>query len=1244
MSKTSKASIRALIARVMSMVLLISLSLQLPFVTSRAYAATIEEFQLSVSDTTLKVFFSYLTAGNGQMFYILTEESAQNYSASEIETLATSGVNVLANGNVPILNGGSPIELMIDISTQSYVVGKAYKLQAVLKESSTYSAVSIKRFYRGGFVQQPTIEKSLPNGFNLRTMTNIPGTIHMAMIPYDQPSTPPLPLEIVTAAPGTYFAEVKSGVAANASMLLPLWASELLQPIPYKVFYAFVDAYGALHMNADGSAYNLPQQSALGNTLDAMYYIVGNPGVQTDDQIIVKCGTGINDFGDSSLYNLTFTSTKGTITAEASDFTLGKDGYTLYFNLESTLVAKLYDTNQFDGGSFTLTIGSGGTLSPQFIAGFETMTTPLTTADLAAADVKFFTGCDFEDNATPENIYDDFLRLSLPSAVSATGNLSITVSEGDVRGYSSTVTTLIQGTDYFISLLGSTEAIISFSNAARENLNQMSYPALKISPAQAQWDLLTLSMSGNSVIVHMPSSKASLSQANIDGRPVPGFDASAKDYFNVPISFSKFGTTSVLESASYGNFIAESPLMPYIVNFESGQQKLMVRVFSESGAQVIYNFGLVANTLSFKSLKVNGQNVLNFHSNLAYATALVPSSVTNPVIEATFENESMNLPQLTLTTTGALPGEKIYRYSIPGYPDIAFTLMVVSQGSNENPSNGGGGGGGGSSTPPESDRDTPPPSNSNIQVPQPPPPPPTVTQVVTQIASGINNQVPPAEVISALDRLGNVFKSAQNPEQIYSAMSGLSSSLNNLSNWLSQSPNNTPDGAARIAEQLNLLNTQVAQSLEQISNPVSALEVTGPYVQSLSGIRERMQLNQPALDNRVEQLVSRLSDRLGTVSLPQQNGEGLVTVSPSLITQAIENQSQYMPQINQMTQSYFNEGSRNIPAVITLAVPSTESRRPLTIELPSTMASLLQGTGVDALRLDNGLAGLTVPSPLLGGNQPMTMQIQPSLSGSNTLVNFELLQNNTPVQVLSSPVTIHFNLTNFGLGGSEWSGLAIYRFNPLNGQLEAVGGRVNPVNGTISVLRGSLSQYTVMKSSKTFSDADQSWAKAEINAALNKGIVAVSDKFEPKSAITRAEFASWIAKAYGLKSSGKALPFKDVPKTHAYYAEIAAIYEAGLIGGKTKNLFDPNGTLSASELAVILGKTLVKFDNKQTSEKVTSKHLATLKAANTASWAQSDMALLQELGFSTQKELAQLKGQVTKEVAAAAFMKAYQSS
>lgn len=46
--------------------------------------------------------------------------------------------------------------------------------------------------------------------------------------------------------------------------------------------------------------------------------------------------------------------------------------------------------------------------------------------------------------------------------------------------------------------------------------------------------------------------------------------------------------------------------------------------------------------------------------------------------------------------------------------------------------------------------------------------------------------------------------------------------------------------------------------------------------------------------------------------------------------------------------------------------------------------------------------------------------------------------------------------------------------------------------------------------------------------------------------------------------------FKDVPTSHQYYKEIAAAVEEGLFQGLSEYEFDPDGTLTRAQMAVVL--------------------------------------------------------------------------
>jgi 2',3'-cyclic-nucleotide 2'-phosphodiesterase / 3'-nucleotidase len=105
---------------------------------------------------------------------------------------------------------------------------------------------------------------------------------------------------------------------------------------------------------------------------------------------------------------------------------------------------------------------------------------------------------------------------------------------------------------------------------------------------------------------------------------------------------------------------------------------------------------------------------------------------------------------------------------------------------------------------------------------------------------------------------------------------------------------------------------------------------------------------------------------------------------------------------------------------------------------------------------------------------------------------------------------------------------------------------------------------------KKFNDvSDKHWAKEEIHALANKGIVKgrTETAFDPNGRITRAEFAALVARTLGLEAK-KTDHFNDV--TGPLAAEINAAYEAGITNGMTKDTFSPKKAISREQMAAML--------------------------------------------------------------------------
>ncbi len=399
-------------------------------------------------------------------------------------------------------------------------------------------------------------------------------------------------------------------------------------------------------------------------------------------------------------------------------------------------------------------------------------------------------------------------------------------------------------------------------------------------------------------------------------------------------------------------------------------------------------------------------------------------------------------------------------------------------------------------------------------------------------------------------------------------------------------------------------------------------------------------------------MVQKTANAFGTIRLTEST-TGTVRIDTKMLENTIATQTEALKQLTQIQQTYFeNSAPRVIQKELKIEVPLSASQTEMNVALSAEQVNTLQSASIGALTISNSSAEIKMPMSNFTTTQEVALSIgqlrpQPNTNGSEPTDNTPQLiyevsmsVNNKTVEQFKQPITLNFSLTAFNLQSESPEALAIFKLNPETGAWEPVGGIVDPESSSIFVTRDTLSQYTVLKSKKSFSDADQSWAKSEINAMLNKGIVSASDNFQPQALLTRGEFASWIAKAYGLKVTASKLPFKDVNSSNSNYNAIAAAYEHGLLSGKSKSKFDPNGAISQNELAAAMSKLLVSFDKKEKSGKVTSKYLANLKTTQVASWAEDDMALLMELGFNA---TGNGEAAVTKEAAAAAFMKFYKS-
>lgn len=105
----------------------------------------------------------------------------------------------------------------------------------------------------------------------------------------------------------------------------------------------------------------------------------------------------------------------------------------------------------------------------------------------------------------------------------------------------------------------------------------------------------------------------------------------------------------------------------------------------------------------------------------------------------------------------------------------------------------------------------------------------------------------------------------------------------------------------------------------------------------------------------------------------------------------------------------------------------------------------------------------------------------------------------------------------------------------------------------------------------TFADvSDDHWAKNAISAVTDAGYFEYTTNFEPNRALTRAEAADVISKAFSLTASDYSAEFTDVHTNHWAHDSIVAVANYNIMSGYEDQSFKPNEKITRAQLANVI--------------------------------------------------------------------------
>ena len=156
-----------------------------------------------------------------------------------------------------------------------------------------------------------------------------------------------------------------------------------------------------------------------------------------------------------------------------------------------------------------------------------------------------------------------------------------------------------------------------------------------------------------------------------------------------------------------------------------------------------------------------------------------------------------------------------------------------------------------------------------------------------------------------------------------------------------------------------------------------------------------------------------------------------------------------------------------------------------------------------------------------------------------------------------------------------------------------------------------IKKMNIIAPGKTFPDISAHLNQPAIEALASRGIITgkTEDRFEPDGTMTRAEFATIIARGLGLPKMSVA-NFKDVTANDWFYNYVGTAYNYGIIKGVSENEFNPNGTITREEVAVMVTRAakLCGMDTEMGTLAVRDSLAQFIDYVKASDWSQSSLA------------------------------------
>ncbi len=170
---------------------------------------------------------------------------------------------------------------------------------------------------------------------------------------------------------------------------------------------------------------------------------------------------------------------------------------------------------------------------------------------------------------------------------------------------------------------------------------------------------------------------------------------------------------------------------------------------------------------------------------------------------------------------------------------------------------------------------------------------------------------------------------------------------------------------------------------------------------------------------------------------------------------------------------------------------------------------------------------------------------------------------------------------------------------------------VSSDSSALAEINADVKKMGIINPGKTFADIVSHKDKTSIETLASRGIIngKTENSFDPNCLVTRAEFATIIARGLGLPQMSNVI-FIDVTTNDWFYNYVCTAYYYGITMGVSKNEFNPNGTITREEAAVMIARAakLCGMDTEMDTLEVRDSLAQFFDYVKASDWSQSSLA------------------------------------